>query len=430
MAEVWKHNVFYTLLRPAVNLCAIRSYRHLQIVGKKENFPREGAVILAPNHCNALMDAVDILVLEKGPIVFGSRADIFRKKAIAAILNFLKIIPIPRARDGVEALREGGQSVHIATGTLLHGVPFCLYSEGTHRTMHSLLPIKKGIVRIALDAASKTDGPVRIVPVGLEYGDYYRYRGTLLMTVGEPIDVKEIIASNEGQSEAVVQRKMAEELHRRLEGLISYLPDDESYESHLALLRFLSAGFKGRLSERMALNRRTIEVIEDCSKRFPREMKALCARALALDAEKKKRKVSILSFGIPRPGLRALGRAMQLLIGLPFFLWSTVVSLPVLVAAEVIGHLPKDRAFLNSLRFGVRLAGMPLMYIVWAALFFSLLPWQAAVALFAISLASCSVFYDYCELVRLFVSDASISRHPELRKAHSEILKRYATLMM
>ena len=74
-ARFWHNNVFY---------------RKVIVLGK-ENINPEAHNIFAPNHQNALMDALAVLFTQEGYLVFLARADIFKKKLIASILYFLKI---------------------------------------------------------------------------------------------------------------------------------------------------------------------------------------------------------------------------------------------------------------------------------------------------------------------------------------------------
>ena len=109
----------------------------------KENVPRDGSVLLAPNHCNTLMDALVILQDWKEATLFGARADIFRKPAVRKILRFLRILPIPRARDGAREVTHNRATMEEVAECLEHGMRFCMFCEGTHRSKHTLLPLKK-----------------------------------------------------------------------------------------------------------------------------------------------------------------------------------------------------------------------------------------------------------------------------------------------
>lgn len=223
MTKIWKNSLSYTILRRYVDWCTSTSYSSLTVRGK-ENIPADGAVILAPNHCNTLMDALVVLQADRGPFGYGARADIFRKPEVANILRWLKILPLARARDGREAVEGNEEIFDEVVESLDHNLPFCMFSEGTHRTKHSLLPLKKGIWRIATRAAGRLDKPVYVVPVGIDYDDYFSYMKKARVTFGKPIRVYEDTDRNE----------LLGTLHDRIAELITYFPDDENYEHNWA----------------------------------------------------------------------------------------------------------------------------------------------------------------------------------------------------
>lgn len=171
--------------------CAFRmAYRRLEYIGL-ERIPRNAAIIFTPNHCNALMDALAVLFMDHQYKVFVSRADIFRRPRIAAILRWLRIMPIRRVRDGLDEVRQNDATIREAVDTLRHGVPFCIMVEGTHHPERTLLPLKKGVFRIALQAHEQLGDamPVYIVPVRLEFHDLYHLWDTLRISIGNPLPV-------------------------------------------------------------------------------------------------------------------------------------------------------------------------------------------------------------------------------------------------
>lgn len=239
MGKIQDKDGLYLFLRPYVDWMFRRSYRSFRYVGR-ENIPTDGAVIYAPNHTNALCDAMAVLGIDHKQKVFVARADIFRDSKKAKILNWLKIMPINRVRDGLEEVRHNDETINKAVETLQDGVPFCILPEGTHRPKHSLLPLNKGIFRIALQANERfgKQKPVYIVPVGLEYGDYFHLWDSLTVTIGKPINVTEFVRvkSQESGAESYPQIMMAlrEELTLRMRELILWVPDDEHYEENIA----------------------------------------------------------------------------------------------------------------------------------------------------------------------------------------------------
>jgi 1-acyl-sn-glycerol-3-phosphate acyltransferase len=215
-----------------------RSYRNFRYVGR-ENIPTDGAVIFAPNHTNALCDAMAILTIDGRRKVFVARADIFRDPKQARLLRWLKIMPMRRMRDGRDEVIHNDDTMDSAVDTLRDGVPFCILPEGRHRPMHSLLPLGKGIFRIALRANDEfgKEKPIYIVPVGLEYGDYYHLWNSLTVNIGKPINVTEFVKEHADLERPQLILALREELTQRMREQILWVPDDEHYEENLARLQ-------------------------------------------------------------------------------------------------------------------------------------------------------------------------------------------------
>ncbi len=241
MTKIQDNDKLYAFLRPYVDCMFRRSYRTFRYIGK-ENIPPDGAVIFAPNHTNALCDAMAILGIDHRQKVFVARADIFKDPKKAKLLNWLKIMPINRVRDGLDEVRRNDETINKAVDTLRDGVPFCILPEGTHRPKHSLLPLSKGIFRIALQANDTfgDEKPVYIVPVGLEYGDYFHLWDDLTVNIGKPINVTEFVRREKqkanGESYPQMMMALREELTMRMRELIIWVPDDEHYEENIAKL--------------------------------------------------------------------------------------------------------------------------------------------------------------------------------------------------
>ena len=235
MSKIQDKDWLYLFLRPYVDWLFRRSYRRFRYVGK-ENIPTDGAVIFAPNHSNALCDAMAILGIDKRQKVFVARADIFKDPKKAKILNWLKIMPINRVRDGLEEVRHNDETINKAVDTLRDGVPFCIFAEGTHHPDRTLLPLNKGIFRIALQA-NETFGeekPVYIVPVGIEYGDYFHLWDSVTVTIGKPINVTTFSQPQSALSYPQLIMALREELTTRLTSLIQVESGELKVErSHL-----------------------------------------------------------------------------------------------------------------------------------------------------------------------------------------------------
>ena len=215
--KIYEKNIGYSILKPIVDWCCRYSYRKTEVVGE-ENLPTDGPIILAANHCNTLMDALVVLRAHKGLTVFGARADMFNNRFIAKLMYFFKILPMVRQRDGLRNVLKNHETQETIVATLENQVRFCMYPEGRHRPMHSLQALAKGTFRAALAANAKFGDriPIYIVPAGIEYGDYFRYRSTSLVTFGEPINVTEFVRTHEVENEAQLIEPLRKELAARM----------------------------------------------------------------------------------------------------------------------------------------------------------------------------------------------------------------------
>ena len=427
--KIYQKDLGYDILRPIVDWNVKQSYRRVAVKGQ-ENIPTDGAVILAPNHCNTLMDALVILRANKKETVFGARADMFNIKLVAKIMFFLRILPMVRQRDGLRNVLKNKDTEEIIVETLEHGVPFCIFPEGKHRAAHSLQVLGKGVFRAALSANAKFGDkkPVYIVPVGIEYGDYFRYHSTSLVTYGKAINVTEFVKSLEVENEAQMIEPLRKELTKRMSELITYIDYNEDYDGKWTLTRLLSLRYKNTLEEQMKNNRRIIAEIEQKYEKNPEAMKDLLDKTARFDKVRRKKGVSIYSFAAKNSFTRVFLKTLAALIMLPAYVFSAVASLPLWGISAILRKIIKDRAFKNTATFGVRLAGCLTYGPACIALAFCLLPWKSALFLLLLMIPTYPYFYDYNEFIRRFVSDIKLSFNTDLKKFKNEIIDTYKSI--
>ena len=324
--ELWENSFGYSFGRVYVDACTRSMFGRYTVRGR-ENIPSDGAVIFASNHCNTLMDALVILHEHRGPISFGARFDIFRNPKVASVLDWLKLVPLARNRDGAGALKGNQAVFDRITDCLLHGAPFCIFPEGTHRAKRSLLPLKWGVCHIAVQTVQRSEVPVYIVPVGLDYVDYFDSARGVTVSFGKALCVNEFMASHPDPDGPVFTRDMLDELSRRLSSLITFFPDDENYDAAFA------------------------------------------------------------AWDKARRGKRSFGGALVRLLGgvalLPLLAVCSVLGSPVWLPSEIVVGDMKDKVWSNTVRYGFRLVLTPLLVLVSAVLSFVFLPWWAALGCIA-----------------------------------------------
>ncbi|MBO4993231.1 MAG: 1-acyl-sn-glycerol-3-phosphate acyltransferase [Alistipes sp.] len=223
--KIQDYNLWYNLLRYYVDSTLKLSYRNIRYVGR-ERIPADGAIIYAPNHTNALMDALVVLAMDRRPKVFVARADIFKIPILAKIFTFLKIMPIMRIRDGMDEVRRNHETIDKAVDVLRDRIPFCIFPEGQHQAKYSSLPLSKGIFRIAFQAQElMPDVPLYIVPIGMRYGSFFRFRSTVRVQVGEPINIREFIAENSQYTPQEQMNIVRDILTERMQQSIFHIPN-------------------------------------------------------------------------------------------------------------------------------------------------------------------------------------------------------------
>ena len=399
MKKPYEKQLGYDLLRGWCNVTSRSLFSKITSSGA-ENIPSDGAVILAPNHCNTLMDALVVLQDRKEPVLFGARADIFRKPFLNKFLRYIRILPIPRVRDGLQEVLNNRQTMDEVVESLDHGMKYALFCEGTHRPKHSLLPLKKGLVRTALLANERFAGskPVYIVPVGLEYEDYYRLQTSLAIQYGEPINVTEYVTAHPEATESEIYRGLLGILKERIASLITYLPDDETYDGRWALTKM--AGPEAAMAAD----------------------EALIEKAAAFDKERKARRLSMWSFGQGHPVFWTVFKAVLCLLLLPAFLLCAVLSAPMWILSEHLVRGLKDKAFSRTARFGVKLGMTPLMVIIWALVFFLCFPFKRALLLFLLAIVSHRFFYSGVNEARILLSDIRLLfGHKDLKESYARL---------
>lgn len=437
MRKIYEKDPAYSLLKPIVDWCTKHSYRKVEVRGQ-ENLPTDGPVILAANHCNTLMDAIVILRAHKDTTVFGARADMFNNKLIAKIMYFLRILPMVRQRDGLRNVLKNVETQDIIVEILENDVRFCMFPEGRHRPEKSLLPLGKGIFRAALAANAKFGDkkPIYIVPVGIEYGDFFRYRGTSLVTYGKPLNVTEFIKGLDVENEAQMMEPLRKELTARMSELFSYIPNGDNLKEKWVLTKILSIS-SGRkpygdygtcLYDNMLKNREIIAGIEHNCQEHPETMGKLLEDVAEFDRYRRKDGISIYSFRKKNNTLNIIGKSFAALIGLPYFIISAVLSLPMWVTEKIVRNIVKDRAFRNTVSFGMKLGFGLVWFPILATLAFCLTPWYIALGILLLFIPSYSFFHDYLEGMRRFISDIRIIRCKKLRKRFKSIVKDYSNL--
>ena len=423
----------YSFLRHYVDFLVRMSYRDLRYVDRNR-VPKNGAVIYAPNHTGTLMDAMMLLAMDSSPKVFVARADLFKNPTLKKIFTFLKIMPIMRMRDGIDEVKRNNETIERAVEVLRDKVPFVIFPEGMHQTKYSSLPLSKGIFRIAFQAHDlMPDTPLYIVPVGIRYGSFFRYRSTARVQMGEPINVGEFIAEHSESTPQEQMNIMREHLESRLRDAIFYIPNDEDYEATYEICAAVVARQRLHLkSDPEYRNMRGMDIYFAANNMTVKHLdylkqanEPLAQRLLELGREasemRQKENITLKSVAVRYPIMSRILKLFIYILTLPYTAIASVAALPTTLLGGFIFKKFKNQAFRNSVRFMLNLVVWPVVMILYSIVAYIALPWQWALPLTLLLLPSPYVADESYRLVRLMVSDYKLWRNKKLRAKYKEI---------
>ena len=373
-----KWSLWYWLWKQVVSIALEVFFRRINVVGA-ENVPRNKAVLLAVNHQNAFVDALVTSVWMRRHTDYLVRADVFSNPLARAFLSSLNMMPIYRPRDKVDLLTANQKTFDRCYKRLAKKHSIVIFPEGTHGDRKRLRPIRKGVARIAFGAMEEHEGlEVQIVPVGIDYSDYYRQGSDLTVRYGKPMPLKEYFEQyQQNQAQAISSLRAA--LQHEMQQLMLHLPGEVNYAATLRLLRLHKWEGKKR----------------DLEKEF-HEAQKLAANALAWQGENPEGAADLkqhlsefeatqLEYGLHDrqfnyglSGGAVLWRSLLLILLAPYALFGAINNylpwkLPTIITKAII----KDEQFMCS----VALAGGLFLFPIFYALQ-TLLVWGLSGSLF------------------------------------------------
>jgi len=350
-------------------------YKKICVTGK-ENIPGDKPVFFAPNHQNALMDALIILFTVKKPIIFIARSDIFKNSIVAKILIFLKILPAYRIRDGKENLKKNDELFNTSVKVLENKSFLTLFPETTHTDKLRLRILKKGVQRIAFqtEEANNFNLETQIVPVGIYYSNYWNFRSTVQINYGKPIPVAKYKGLYlENQQKAMLA--LRDEMTKGLLSQVIHIKTEEYYDLYEQLreiyyenmLKSLSLSFNQK--NKFIADKKLIIALDTELENKPDNIKSL-------DIKVKKYISGIDKFNIRDWVLRknfnwpiVILKSLLLLILLPIFIYGTINNIIPFSLHIPITKKLKDRQFTSSITFVFGIIFFPLFYLIQSILF-------------------------------------------------------------
>lgn len=191
----------------------------------------QGPLLVVANHPNSLMDPLVLFrVLDRDPRPL-AKAPLFDQRLLGLILRGMGGLPVYRKQDLPDQMHKNRGTFDAAVAALQAGQAIQIYPEGLSHSQPNLAPLRTGAARIALQAESQVDWTLglKILPVGLTYRRKALFGGSVVATVGIPIDLADWRATHDADEREAV-RSLTGRIREGLEAVTLMAESNEERE--------------------------------------------------------------------------------------------------------------------------------------------------------------------------------------------------------
>ncbi|CAG8505047.1 7798_t:CDS:2 [Dentiscutata heterogama] len=191
-------------------------YKEIRVVGH-ENVPKEGPMIVCSTHSNMIVDPAVLAVTfpHHRKIHFWAKNSLFKNKYTRPILVGGGVVPVDRTTKNNKALFSATLEV------LKLGEVVAVFPEGTSHSESRLLELKDGASWQEHTEESNSDDDlvivkkqkekqIVIIPCGITYVQKSKYRSSLIIVYGSPIQIdpyfKDFLLDNRTAVKALTKR--------------------------------------------------------------------------------------------------------------------------------------------------------------------------------------------------------------------------------
>ena len=365
--NIEKWSLKYGLLRAYAKLFFTSFYRKIYVTNAHK-FPRNTATIVVSNHQNTLMDPLGIIFAVGGQLVYLARADIFKNPIAAKVM---KIMPVYRSRDGGDTIKKNEEIFNKSIDVINNKMPFAIFPEGTHFGQRRLRVLKKGFARIAFKVMELSNYKLdlKIVPVAVDYSNYYKSGETLLMNFGNPINVADYIEQYKENPQKALNT-IKNDVTKELKATMLHIQSAEYYD----VFYEIKVMYQDRMIDKMGLSKynhpnrfiagqKIVENLDNYLKQKPDEVEKLSVKTrkyIELKElfyfnewvlNKEKHSISLIIL-----------QAILMIATLPIFLFGAINNaVPYIVARRSIRKV-KDPQFYSTTKYGYAMVLFPLVY--------------------------------------------------------------------
>ncbi|QGY43403.1 hypothetical protein GM418_06935 [Maribellus comscasis] len=367
-----KWSLGYWCLKQYVTFADWLIHKKIKLNGE-ENIPKKKPILFAPNHQNALSDPMAILLHTPFQPVWLARADIFKSKTVAAILRFLKIMPVYRLRDGKENLAKNDHTFTDSIKVLENNGALALFPEAAHSGKRQMLAHKKAVPRIVFMAEEKAGYKldIQIVPTGIYYSHYWKFNRSVLVNFGKPIPAQNYLEeykTNPNSATLALRKAVSDAILPLILNINSkkYYTDFENIREIFGKHFLKTQGKKYSLLNLFQSDQKLVAQLDKLEAEKPEETEKLVSQVKEYQRNLKKHKLRSWVIEKRKSNfINIIGSRLILLIGLPIFLYGFLLNaVPYFTIDRLIRKKVKDRTFWSSFFLVAGIVLFPVIYII------------------------------------------------------------------
>lgn len=362
----------YWILEPPVKSAMRVYYKRVKAVGI-ENIPGpDKLTILVANHQNGMMDPFMCCAFAPRQLHWLTRADIFRSTIARKALMHLNMLPVYRERDKVDNIHDKNDAIFkICYDRLNDGNIVCLFPEGNHNHIKHLRSLKKGAARVAFGAleANGLDKEVFIVPVGIEYSNFQKFRSNLLLNFGKPLKLSQFLNTYKTNTAAAINECTSAIADRLSEQMID-IKDANLYEftestRYIGTTLFRNHhGLKRGLYNEFLAYKQYVSFLSKEHKENPAQIDKMAEEYKAVQNEivSKKLEPELIERVLARK-ISSIVPVMAMILLFPFAVIGLLINgIPGLLIHEYVKKKIKDVHFKSSIMFFMGVFMIPIFW--------------------------------------------------------------------
>jgi glycerol-3-phosphate O-acyltransferase / dihydroxyacetone phosphate acyltransferase len=341
-----------------------------------ERVPRSGPVLLCINHPNNLIDSLLVASVLPRKVHYLAAAALFRNPLLARLLAALGVIAVHRKADGRDTMGRNVEMFAACDEAFERGQLIAIYPEGATRAETHLQRIKTGAARIALGYEAHAPGRLTVVPVGLSFEARRRFRGRVLVSFGEPVDVR--ARALHPLTTAIQQAMEREVVHvERIDTGALTRAVEALYRGELERELWKERRLSGRRIDPFPLPRSIAAAVEHFRTRDAARIERLWQRMLGYRAglaAYRLRDEAVRTRLERTAGRQRVARSWQTIVGLPLFAYGAAVNfLPYYLPGWLAGRMSHRQTDYATTRLLASVVAFPFFW----ALETSLVGWAA-----------------------------------------------------